>query len=151
MTISPHFGVSVSSLHCVCVWQCYTPPCLAVAAPQASANQFPWFPGSTIVTADFLRGHLPLTGLFSSLMGDHLTLFMVGACEVNSLCVCVILFCTCTCMDKGISSGLVECVCVCLRVCVCACARSKNVASTYRHQTPIFLFLLFLPMRQRGR
>lgn len=111
MTISPRFGVSVSCLQsAVCVWQCYTPPCLAVAALQASANQFPWFPGSTIVTADFLRGHLPLTGLFSSLMGDHLTLFMVGACEVNSLCVCVILLCACTCMDKGISSGLFECV-----------------------------------------
>ncbi|CAB1453496.1 unnamed protein product [Pleuronectes platessa] len=22
---------------------CYTPPCLAIAAPQASPNQFPWF------------------------------------------------------------------------------------------------------------
>ncbi len=135
----------------LCVWQCYTPPCLAEAAPQASANQFPWFHGSTKATVDFLRGHLPLTGLFSSLMGDHLTLFMLCACEVNNLCVrvfvCVILFCACTCTDKGISLGL--------SVYVCEFTHINAVKHCMSVDLPTPDSLIspppFLPMRQRGR
>lgn len=50
-------------------------------------NQFPWFHSSTKASVDLLRGHLPLTDLFSSLIQDHFTLFFGGG---GGACVCEI-------------------------------------------------------------
>lgn len=83
-----------------------------MCAWKGSANQFPWFNGSTIATVDVLGGHLPLAGLFSSLMGDHVTLFMVCACEVNSLSECVLFLFS---MHAPVEQGA-DCVCVCVHV-----------------------------------
>lgn len=70
---------------------------------------------------DVLRGHLPLAGLFSSLMGDHVTLFMVCACEVNSLSECVLfLFSMHAPVEQGADYE-------CARACVCVCTREHEV------------------------
>lgn len=127
---------------CVCVLHTPVSGCGLLHRPLQTSSH-----GSTIATVNVLKGHLPLTGLFSSLMGDHLTLCTVFACEVNSLCLFFLLSVCAPARTKAY-----HWVWVCMWMWVYTRPSSRMLcALACRHQTPWFLLLLFLPMRQRGR